>query len=152
MFKGLSALSLDSKGRFAIPVRYRELMLQDSKGIIVLTIDTESQCLLLYPLSQWEKLEAKIQELPSFDVDVRRMQRLLIGHATEIEMDGNGRILVPGVLREYASFQKDITLVGQLNKFEIWSDELWSKNRLEWIELSVNQAKAGNEVLRQLSI
>lgn len=153
MFRGLSSVNLDDKGRFAMPMRYREAMCGgDGKGVIVITVDTASPCLLMYPLGNWEEIESRIQKLPSFDEDVRRAQRLLVGHATEIEMDSSGRLLVPGLLREYANFKKTISLVGQLNKFEIWSEEQWSSSRKDWITSTNDKGRQDSELLRHLSI
>ncbi len=152
MFRGLSAVNLDAKGRFAVPSRYREAIQNQCNGIVVLTIDINSPCLLMYTITGWEVIENRIQELPSLEPSVRRLQRLLIGHATEIEIDGNGRILIPGVLRNYAHFQKNINLVGQGNKFEIWSEELWAEYRQKWISDSSNENQEVNEVLGRLSI
>lgn len=132
MFRGINAVHIDAKGRVAIPMRYRQ-RLEEAKNQLVVTIDTEDPCLLLYPLPDWELLEYKIENLPSFNRIARRIQRLLIGHATEVEMDGNGRILLPSLLREYARLDKQIILVGQGKKFEIWSDKLWDEGRENWI-------------------
>ena len=152
MFRGLSAVNLDSKGRFAIPMRYRDILKDECAGQVILTIDTSSPCLLMYTLKQWEIIENKIQELPSFDLNVRRIQRLLIGHATELDIDANGRILIPSVLREYAKFEKSISLVGQGNKFEIWSDALWADFRRSWLSESYTDSKEVHDGLRILSI
>ncbi len=133
MFRGLTALNLDTKGRLAIPTRYREQLQNLSAGRLIVTIDTEQCCLLLYPFNEWQVIEAKLAELPSFNAVARRVQRLLIGHATELELDVNGRFLLPAVLRDYAKLQKKVMLVGQANKFEIWSDKLWQKGRDAWL-------------------
>jgi MraZ protein len=111
MFRGINAVNLDAKGRMSIPTKYRNALSTDeSKGLIV-TIDTESACLLLYPLLIWEQIEAKLQQLPSFDPQARRIQRLLIGHASDVELDSQGRILLPTLLREYAGLQKKTMLI-----------------------------------------
>src|SRR5688572_30585726 len=106
-------------------MRYREMILNDADNQLVLTIDTEVRCLLLYPMPEWEMIEKKIESLPSFNAAARRIQRLLIGHATEVEIDKQGRILLPAELREYAALQKNIMLVGQGKKFEIWDEAYW---------------------------
>ncbi len=132
MFRGLATLSLDSKGRMAIPSRYREGLLRQCSGQMVVTVDRD-HCLLLYPLPEWEEIERKLVRLPGFNKQARRMQRLLIGHATECEMDGNGRILLPPALREFAGLDKGVVLIGQGNKFEVWSEEVWTARRTEWL-------------------
>lgn len=134
MFRGVNAINLDTKGRMAMPTRYRDSLQERSEGQLVATIDTEEKCLLLYPLDDWLEIERKIEALPSFNKAARRVQRLLIGHATDVEMDANGRIVVPPVLRTYAQLDKKIMLVGQGKKFEIWSEELWNSKRDAWLE------------------
>jgi len=129
MFRGINAINLDTKGRFAVPTKYRDRLQQDCLGRLVLTIDTEANCLLLYPLPEWEVIEAKLQKLPSFNPAARRVQRLLIGHATDVELDSNGRLLVAPMLREYANLSKKVVLIGQGNKFEIWDEDNWNAGR-----------------------
>jgi MraZ protein len=132
MFRGVNALSLDNKGRLAIPARYRDTLTRHCNGQMVVTVDPD-HCLLLYPLPDWEEIERKLVKLPSFNKQARRLQRLFIGHATECELDGAGRILLPPPLREFAGLEKDAVLIGQGNKFEIWSDAAWNARRAEWL-------------------
>lgn len=134
MFRGVNAINLDAKGRMAMPTRYRDSLQTRCEGQMVATIDTEEKCLLLYPIEDWLEIERKIEALPSFNKAARRVQRLLIGHATDVEMDSNGRLVVPPVLRSYAELDKKIMLVGQGKKFEIWSEELWNSKRDAWLE------------------
>jgi len=136
MFRGISSISIDSKGRMVMPARYREHLQQQSASQVVVTIDTEATCLLLYPLPAWEEIERKIEALPSFNNVTRRIQRLLIGHATELELDGSGRILLPPLLREYAKLDKHAVLIGQGKKFEMWDENEWQSNRAKWLEAS----------------
>lgn len=124
-FRGASAISLDSKGRLAIPARYREMLMNQCGGRLVCTIDVASCCLMLYPLPEWEMIETKLQGLSSTNPQERSFKRLLIGHAADCEMDKNGRFLLPAPLRKYAKLDKSIMLVGQLNKFEIWAESAW---------------------------
>lgn len=133
MFRGIHGVSLDAKGRMALPMRYRDRLLEEASGKLVITIDTEEHCLLLYPLAVWEEIEKKIEALPSFNRYTRRIQRLLIGHASEVELDNNGRILIPQLLREYAGVSKEIILVGQGKKIEIWDEKLWNDGRSSWL-------------------
>ena len=132
MFRGVSPLQLDSKGRLAIPARYREALARRCSGQMVITVDRD-HCLLLYPLPEWEEIERKLVRLPSFNKQARRLQRLLMGHATECELDGVGRILVPPPLRDFAGLNKAVVLIGQGNKFELWSEEAWTARRAEWL-------------------
>lgn len=128
---------MDSKGRVAIPARYR-----DSEGLarMVLTIDTQETCLLLYPEEKWQVIEDNLQKLPGFNASARRIQRLLIGHATDVEPDGNGRLLIPPLLRDYAKLEKKVVMIGQGNKFEIWDDDLWQEKRKLWL---IEEAEEG---------
>lgn len=118
-----------------MPARQRDLLLEsDDNAQLVVTIDTQSACLLLYPIAEWEIIERKLEALPSFNPATRRLQRLLIGHASEVEMDNQGRILIPQLLRDYAKLDKRVMVVGQGQKFELWSDTLWDAQREIWLE------------------
>lgn len=139
-FRGIHALTLDGKGRLALPSRYRDLLEQSQSVPLVITIDTESPCLLLYPLREWELIEVQLQALPSFQPEARRIQRLLIGHATELEIDNSGRVLVPLLLREYAHLQKNLILIGQGKRFELWDAQEWETQRTQWLEESTDKA------------
>lgn len=134
MFRGINAVNIDAKGRMAMPARYRERLAVESAPQLVVTIDTEETCLLLYPLSEWEIIEQKLQALPTFNKVARRIQRLLIGHATDLELDSSSRILLPPLLREYANLDKRIMLVGQGKKFEIWDEQQWKVGRETWLD------------------
>ncbi|KTC78988.1 MraZ protein [Legionella cherrii] len=133
MFRGINAITIDTKGRLAIPTRYRSALGAEEKTPLVVTIDTEETCLLLYTASQWQIIENNLQKLPSFNAAARRIQRLLIGHATDVELDANGRVLLPTVLRTYAQLEKDVVMIGQGNKFEVWNKDLWETRREQWL-------------------
>lgn len=139
MFRGLSSGQIDAKGRITIPANYRTLMMEESSGSLVVTIDTEQRCLLLYPFPAWQIIEEKLESLPSFQPAARRIQRLLMGHATELELDRQGRILLPNLLREYANLDKSVVLVGQGKKIEIWSEPLWEDARITWLAESMDE-------------
>lgn len=134
MFRGVNPINLDTKGRMAIPTRYRERIAASCAGEMVATIDTEDRCLLLYTLPEWEVIQEKIQALPSYDKSARRIQRLLIGYATDLEMDGNGRLLLPAPLRDHAGLEKKVVLLGQGKKFEIWSESVWLETRDAYLQ------------------
>lgn len=125
IFRGPNPLTMDAKGRIAIPTRYRQAIQDEYHGQLVVTIDF-SGCLLLYPELNWAEVEEKLRGLPSTHKASRRLQRLMIGHATELEMDNQGRILLPSVLRDFAGLERQIMLAGQGNKFEIWSESAWN--------------------------
>ncbi len=151
MFRGITAVNLDPKGRMVMPTRYRE-RLESHGGQLVITIDTESPCLLLYPLPEWELIERKLEALPSFNQVTRRIQRLLIGHATEVDIDNSGRILLPPLLREYAKLEKHLMLVGQGKKFELWDEQQWQASRDHWLLEQVNMGKALPDELQSLAL
>jgi MraZ protein len=132
VFRGSSEVTLDVKGRMAMPARYRELLTEKYNGHLVATVDFVQRCLLLYPIDGWEVLQQKLEALSSFDEASRRVQRMMIGHAHDLEMDGSGRILLPQILRSRAQFDKELVLVGQGKKFEIWSKENWDAQADSW--------------------
>lgn len=108
-----------------MPARQREPLLSSCEGRIVATIDTQATCLTIYPLPEWERIEQDIQALPALKPAVKRFQRLVLGYATDLELDSNGRMLLPQPLRDYARLDKKVVLVGQGNKLELWAEELW---------------------------
>ena len=122
--RGVSELVLDAKGRLAIPARHRDGLTVDSDGRLVITAD-RGGCLLIYPLSAWEPIQARLMDLSSFDDNIRSLQRLLVGHADDVELDAAGRILVPPALRRYAGLDKHVVLVGQGQKLELWDEAKW---------------------------
>jgi len=124
VFRGVTHLALDNKGRLAIPAKHREALAARADGHLVLTADP-SRCLLLYPSPEWEPIQKRLMALSSFDEKIRGLQRLLVGHADDVEIDGAGRILVPPSLRQFATLDKRVVLVGQGNKFELWDEEQW---------------------------
>ncbi|CAE6897449.1 MULTISPECIES: division/cell wall cluster transcriptional repressor MraZ [Pseudomonas] len=126
MFRGANAISLDAKGRLAMPSRYRDELVARCGGQLIVTIDAVDPCLCVYPLAEWELIENKLRELASFREENRRLQRLLIGNAVDLELDASGRFLVPPRLREYAKLDKRAMLVGQLNKFQLWDEDSWN--------------------------
>ncbi len=151
MFRGLNTINLDAKGRLAIPAKFRERLAVLCGGHLVVTIDTEERSLLIYPVNEWEEIEAKITSLPTFDPRARRIQRLLVGHATDVEIDGSGRILLPAALREYAGLEKETVLIGQGKKLELWSKDSWEGTRDEYLE-QVNDESQLSEQIMSISL
>jgi MraZ protein len=133
LFRGVSSLNLDAKGRFAIPTRYRERLVETCASELVITVDKD-RCLLIYPKPIWLDIEEKLKKLPSFDEASRNLQRLYIGNAHDIEMDGQGRVLLPQELRKFANLDKKVALVGQINKFELWDEETWNARQDTWLQ------------------
>lgn len=151
MFRGAVTINIDAKGRMAMPMRFRDMCTLVSAGKLVITIDTEEACLMIYPLPEWELIQAKLEKLPSFNPEARRIQRLLIGHATDVELDGNGRILLPAVLRDYAQLDKKAILLGQGKKIELWSESLWNGRRDEYLQIA-SKASELPDALHELSL
>jgi MraZ protein len=138
---------MDAKGRLAMPARQREPLLTQCAGQIVVTIDTQSACLVVYPLPEWERIERDIQNLPALKPAVKRFQRLMLGYATDLELDGSGRMLLPQSLREYAQLDKKLVLVGQGNKLELWSEALWLAEREQALQDSGPEAELPDELM-----
>lgn len=151
MFRGLNTINLDAKGRLAIPAKYRERLAMLCDGRLVVTIDTEERSLLVYPVNEWEVIERQIAALPSFDKRARRIQRLLIGHASDVEIDSSGRILLPAALREYACLEKETVLIGQGKKLELWSKDVWEGTRDEYLN-EVNDDSGLSEQIMSISL
>ncbi len=133
LFRGVSSLNLDAKGRIAIPTRYRDRLVETCASELVITVDKD-RCLLIYPKPIWLDIEEKLKKLPSFDEASRNLQRLYIGNAHDIDMDGQGRILLPQELRKFANLDKKVALVGQINKFELWDEETWNARQDAWLQ------------------
>ncbi|AWX14987.1 cell division/cell wall cluster transcriptional repressor MraZ [Mergibacter septicus] len=150
MFRGATAINLDNKGRLAVPTRYRAELLEKNQGQMICTADIRQPCLLLYPLSEWEIVEQKLLQLSNFDEIGRRLHRVMLGYATECELDKTGRILLSPALRHHASLEKEIMLVGQLNKFEIWQAQKWHSQIAEDIQIGSSGVIAESEALKSL--
>jgi len=133
MFRGANKVTLDAKGRMVMPTRYRDRIHERSQGRLVVTVDRD-QCLLMYPLPDWDEIERKLMKLPSLNAQARRLQRLMVGHATDLELDGHGRILLPPKLREFAGLTRQGVLIGQGNRFELWDEARWNERRDEWLK------------------
>lgn len=128
MYLGSHAISMDAKGRLAIPTKVRDALMADCGGRIVVTAHTEQRCLLVYPQQQWQTLLPQIESLPNINAKAAKMQRLLLGYATPLEVDdSNGRVLLSSTLRDYAGLEKKLMLVGQGKKLELWSEQEWFK-------------------------
>ncbi|GAA0833632.1 division/cell wall cluster transcriptional repressor MraZ [Marinomonas arenicola] len=133
VFRGIHQVSVDAKGRMTLPARLRDELAQYEEEGVVVTIDPASKCLLLYPLIEWEQIQQKLDKLPSFQPQARRLQRLLVGHATDLEVDKAGRILLPAPLRDFAALDRKVTLLGQGKKLEIWSQDEWESQRDDYL-------------------
>ena len=142
MFRGNYEHALDEKGRLAIPAKFRELLqFQGSDASLVVT--ALNRCAIAYPMLEWQRLEAKFMNQAQTDLKTQAYIRYVVGMAHECPIDKTGRILLPQAIREVAQIEKDVTIVGQLNKMEIWSRENWSA-------FKQNFENQGNELLPEL--
>ena len=152
MFRGATLVNLDSKGRLAVPTRYRDLLIGESQGQMVCTIDLHQPCLLLYTLPEWEIIEKKLARISSMNPLERRVQRLLLGHASECQMDNAGRLLLANTLRQHAKLTKEVMLVGQFNKFELWDEQTWYQQVRDDIDAEQSAQEPLSERLQDLSL
>ena len=152
MFRGCSTLSVDNKGRLAIPSRYRERLLAETEGSLVLTMNPLDRSLWLYPHPEWVLIESKLAGLSYFDKQGRRAKQMMRGYATDSQIDGAGRILIPQELREYAGLGRSAVFLGQGNKFEIWDAQAWSRLREDWLQEIGKDRADLSEALKTLSL
>jgi len=151
VFRGATKIILDAKGRLAFPARYRDRLAARCEGRLVCTVDPD-YCLLIYPLPDWEEIERKLMRLPSLNRKSRRLQRLMVGYASELDLDSHGRILIPRELREFASLDRQAILFGQGNKFELWDEARWNERRDSWLADDTNDGGGLPTELEQLSL
>jgi MraZ protein len=116
----------------AVPSRYRDKILSRCSGELVITADVRGTCLMIYMLPDWEEFERKLARSPTLHPAARRLQALMQGYASDVEMDSHGRILVPRLLREVVSLEKQCMLVGQGVRFELWDEERWTEQSERW--------------------
>lgn len=146
MFRGISRINLDAKGRLAIPTRYRDELRECCDSELVLTVDPD-RCLLIYPLPDWVRIEQVLMNLPNLKESARILQRLMVGHATEVQMDGQGRVLLPTPLREFAGLEKQTVMIGQGAKFELWDEVHWNAEQDSWLKKAdMEQLKTAPEL------
>ena len=136
----------------ALPARNRDAVTAVSDGNMIVTIDVRERCLLLYPLPEWEVVQRKLESLSNINPEARLLQRLLIGHATDLELDGSGRLLLPGLLRTYAELKKKLVLVGQGNKIEIWSQDKWQESMQGWLDQGASSLLNNGDSFTGLSV
>lgn len=132
MFFGETAINLDAKGRLAVPIRYRDSIQEQCGGKLVLTYSAfDSGALYLYPEKEWERVRDDVMGLSTFNPGHRSLQRKLVGSASAVEPDGNGRIQLPQTLRQVAGLEKRVVLLGIGNRFEIWNETILNQKRAE---------------------
>lgn len=139
MFQGRSALSLDAKGRLSVPTRHREALMLQCEGRLTLTRHPDG-CLLLYPRPVWESVRERIAALP---IGASGWKRFFLGNATDIELDGSGRLLVAPELRQASGLEKDIVLLGMGAHFEVWDSTTLAAKENEAISGGLPEALSG---------
>ena len=133
-----------------MPTRYRDRLHELCGNRLVVTVDKD-RCLLIYPLPDWEEFERRLMRLPTLNPQTRRLQRLMVGQATDLELDGHGRLLLPQNLREFASLTRDAVLIGQGLRFELWDEARWNDGQEEWLASDDGAARLPPE-LENLSL
>ena len=152
MYRGCSKISIDSKGRLAVPSRYRALILEQAPNNLVITLNPLDRSLYLYPLPEWEIIEDKLAALSDFDKQIRRTKQMMRGYANDCQLDSQGRILIPKELRGHAELSRQAIILGQGNKFEIWNEKTWEKQRDDWLESVGDESTSSSDSLRSLSL
>ncbi|MEG3592668.1 MAG: division/cell wall cluster transcriptional repressor MraZ [Pseudomonadota bacterium] len=148
MFRGINPINMDVKGRAALPVKYRARVTDRCDGHMVVTVHPFDRCLLLYPLADWELIESQVNALPnSSSRQVRRLQHLMVGYATEVDLDAANRLLLPPTHRDHAELDRRLILVGQGQKFEIWSETLWTSMTETYLSESFDE-DSSNELIK----
>lgn len=138
MFRGYGELNMDAKGRIGLPTHYHARVLAACNGQFVITVDLREHCLVLYPLPEWEAIEAGLAKLPVSDPQSARIKRRLLGYATEVAMDAAGRLLLSPELRKFAGLEKTVVLAGQGNKCEIWDKQAWDALQAQTEEIDIS--------------
>ena len=126
MFRGAAKVTLDVKGRMVLPTRVRDVLSRLGDRQLVATVDRD-QCVLIYPLGDWQTLQDQLMNLPNLNAEARWLQRLMVGYATDLDLDNHGRVLIPGELREFTGLQRDAMLFGQGNHLELWDESAWKQ-------------------------
>lgn len=125
MFRGADAVAIDEKGRFAVPARYRAHLREQCHNQLVVTLHHQAPCLLVYPQPRWLDFEQQLLAKGGLNADVRRLQRHFVGNARELELDKQGRVLLPQLLKQTAGLDGRAVLVGLGQSFELWNETDW---------------------------
>ncbi len=152
MFRGFFTVSIDAKGRLALPTRFREQLRHGGCETVVLTVNPWDRCLWFYPLAEWNVVDHKLLALPDGDLASRRAKQVIRGYATDCECDSQGRILVSADLRNFAGLQHRAAMLGQGNKLELWDALVWQKQRDEWLQEIDNRTAPSSQILQALSL
>jgi MraZ protein len=127
LLTGQQSTALDAKGRLAIPARFRSLLKESCDGQLMITANHDKECLLIYPKHEYEQRAQVINKLSDFDPLERRLKLMFIGYAFDLEMDDNSRVLIPQTLRSLVGIERDVVLVGQHHKLELWDEGAWTR-------------------------
>lgn len=146
MFRGYDELTMDAKGRIGLPTRYHDRVLAECQGKFVLTVDLREACLVLYPLTEWEQIEARFNALPGSNPAVAQIKRRILGYATEVSLDGAGRFLISPELRQFARLEKAVVLTGQGKKCEIWQKSAWDLMQAELLAADFSAAELSQAI------
>ena len=152
MFRGNHPLKMDAKGRLSMPTRYRGALAEKCGGRMIATVGLHERCLMIYPSSDWQAIEDDLHRLPAVDQKAQRLRRLLIGNASDCDMDSHGRILIPPVLRDFAGLERRVQMVGQGRKFELWGGSAWSRHLDELLGQVDDLVDRPSEELRSLNL
>lgn len=143
MFQGETAITVDVKGRFAIPTALREPIARACDSQLVVTYNPfEPGCLWLFPHAEWERVRDQVNALPSVKAVHRNLQMKLVGAAAEVEPDSAGRVLLPASQRSAAGIEKKAVLLGMGDKFELWSEQA----HLDKIRQTINEDEVSEEM------
>ncbi len=152
MFRGFNAVTIDVKGRLAVPARFRELLGARDVNTLIMTISPWDRCIWAYALPEWEEIDAKLHALPAADPEARMAKRVVLGHATDCALDAQGRILMPQELRELVGIDRRTVVLGLGNKLELWDDQVWQRRRGEWLTEVAAGTAPTSAVLASLSL
>ena len=152
MFRGFSAVSIDIKGRLAVPSRFRERLTAVAGGCMIQTLSPLDRTIWLYPITEWEVIETKLAGLSDFDKQSRRAKQMMRGYATDCQLDSQGRILLSQELRDYAWIKRNAVILGQGNKFEVWDQATWQEQRDQWLDQIGVEDSLPSDALKPLSL
>ena len=152
MFRGIHKVTVDSKGRFAVPTKIRDLLNKEQVIDLVLTLNPWDRALWVYPLLEWERIEEVLSSLSDFDKQTRRTKQIMRGYASDCTLDPQGRILLSQEIRTLTGVTKESVLLGQGNKLEIWDSAFWSEERDSWLDSVENSDSLKSTGLDSLSL
>ena len=152
MFRGIHKVTVDSKGRFAVPSKIRELLHREQVADLVLTVNPWDRALWIYPLLEWERIENVLSKLSDFDKQTRRTKQIMRGYASDCLLDSQGRILLSQEIRVLTGIEKETILLGQGNKLEVWDSSAWKEERDSWLESVGDDSAKASTGLDSLSL